>query len=124
MTDGKPDKIFVTWKHVTAILHEIRTFVDGEKFDGIYGIPRGGLIPAVMLSHLTGLPMLLHPTKESLIIDDIYDTGKTIDSIPHGTKVCLFWNNDIHEEPNIYGYVASNGKWVVFPWETNESTDR
>ena len=56
------------------------------KFKNIYGIPRGGLVLAVRLSHLLDLPIIIHKTKigqNTLIVDDIADTGKTLDLHSH-----------------------------------------
>lgn len=54
-----------------------------KKFEGVYGFPRGGLCLAVALSHSLELPLLEEPKNNSLIIDDIYDTGYTLEKIKH-----------------------------------------
>ncbi len=42
----------------------------------IYGAPRGGLIPAVRISYLTGLPVTELPNKDTTaIINDCYELG-------------------------------------------------
>ena len=47
------EKIYLTWKDiedaVTSLAHRIKE--SGIEITSIYGLPRGGLIPAVMLSH-------------------------------------------------------------------------
>ena len=50
----------------------------GEGFDGIYGIPAGGLVPAVYLHYRLKLPLMLAPTERTLVVDDIVDTGLTM----------------------------------------------
>ena len=47
------DKKYLTWSQVEGLVEELATQVKSEftNIDSIYGIPRGGLIPAVMLSH-------------------------------------------------------------------------
>ena len=47
--------------------------------DSVMGLPRGGLIPAVMISHELGIPLVINPTKNTLVVDDINDTGHTLD---------------------------------------------
>ena len=43
------------------------------------GLPRGGIIPAVLISHEIGVCLLyLHPGKNTLVVDDINDTGETL----------------------------------------------
>ena len=36
------------------------------------------MIPAVLISHELGLPFVLHPGKNTLVVDDINDTGENI----------------------------------------------
>ena len=41
---------------------------------GVYGVPRGGLVLAVCLSHRLGIPLLEQPQAGCLVVDDIYET--------------------------------------------------
>ena len=45
---------------------------------GVYGIPRGGLCLAVALSHAIDRPLLSTPEQSALIVDDVYETGRTL----------------------------------------------
>lgn len=94
----------------------------------VYGIPRGGLVLAVSLSHLLGLPMVLSRNEirpDTLVVDDIADTGATLD------KLCkqigfrpmiatLYYRSGSVLRPDIF--VRSKTKWIVFPWETELSS--
>jgi adenine/guanine phosphoribosyltransferase-like PRPP-binding protein len=55
--------------------------LSNKKIKYIMGIHRGGLIPAVRISHLTGLPMIqfddVIPHTNVAIIEDVIDTGRT-----------------------------------------------
>lgn len=51
----------------------------GKTFDGIYGIPRGGYLPAIIAAKILNLPVLTEYTKDTLIVDDILDSGATMD---------------------------------------------
>lgn len=74
----------------------------------IFGIPRGGLIPAVRLSHLTGLPLTGNPDPiTTLIVDDIIDSGKTRES----------FSNFKHFDVVINKQTEVISEWVIFPWE-------
>jgi uncharacterized protein len=46
--------------------------------DSVFGLKRGGLIPAVMVSHKLGLPWSDVMLPNTLVIDDICDTGETL----------------------------------------------
>ena len=63
-------------RSVDYIANECKLF----EFSGIYGIPRGGLCLAVALSHKLNIKLLSKPIKNSLIVDDVYETGLTLNS--------------------------------------------
>src|SRR3990167_4454373 len=55
----------------------------------IYGLPRGGLILAVALSHQLDLPLLFDKkkiNKETIIVDDISDSGQTLTKLLKGKE--------------------------------------
>lgn len=103
----------------------------------VYGVPRGGLIPAVLLSHLLEVPLALHGTdikKGCLIIDDISDTGGTFKKMldiltvefqnrPLVYTAALYSRKDSVITPDFVGkYVNDNTGWIHFPWETLTSS--
>jgi len=89
---------------------------------GLYGVPRGGLIPAVYLSHITKLPLVDKPGKNVLIIDDIADTGNTLldlklhMSISHFKAMTIYYHKQSIIEPEFWVYEKED-KWIQFPWE-------
>jgi len=89
----------------------------------LYGIRRGGMVPAVYLSHLTGLRIVPRPGKKSLIIDDICDSGNTLyDYKELGYKTAtIYYHKQSIVEPDIWIYEKKDD-WILFPWETKEST--
>jgi hypoxanthine phosphoribosyltransferase len=117
----------------------------------IIAIARGGLIPAVMLSHYLGIRdvqminaisyaddgkrnhgllidigrsvMDTINSRLTLIMDDIYDTGHTMETIddlaPLAQKVCIV-SKKFKEEmitDVIFDRKVSKDVWVKFPWE-------
>ena len=73
--------IYFSWtefdKSVDYIAKECKTF----KLEGIYGIPRGGLCLAVALSHKLNVKLVTKPKKNSLIVDDVFETGLTLNNL-------------------------------------------
>ena len=103
-------------KSVEHIANECRFL----EFSGIYGVPRGGLCLAVALSHKLKINLIPKPIKNSLIVDDVYETGFTLNTyknIEGSTFFVLFskvepiWWNTV--------FISEKSEWIVFPWEDN-----
>ena len=93
-------------------------------FDGIYGVPRGGLPIAVSISHQLKLPLLLFPTKNSLVVDDISDTGETLYFTKYKFLATLFTTDWTITKPHCWVYKKLNrNDWIVFPWEEYSQTN-
>ncbi|OHB20733.1 MAG: hypothetical protein A2939_00135 [Parcubacteria group bacterium RIFCSPLOWO2_01_FULL_48_18] len=118
------EKLYYAWEEFVEDSERIGKLVEVEskkrkrQFDGVYGIPRGGMILAVCLSHRLGIPMLLAPTKRSLIVDDIADTGKTL---AHFRDLrcfiaTLFYHPRSIVKPDVW-LRKKGSAWIVFPWE-------
>ena len=67
------------WKDLDGAVKIASNKYKNKKFTGVYGIPRGGLCLAVSLSHYLNIPLLELPQDNCLIVDDIYDSGKTLE---------------------------------------------
>ena len=121
------DTVYFSWRKVEQLLV---TFCDaiskkGIKFNGVYGLPRGGLCPAVMISHRLHLPLLAAPAKGCLVVDDIADSGKTLQ--PYIDKqyflMVLVVKYKSSVLPDYAGWhpkarqSREEDAWIVFPWE-------
>ena len=164
------NKIYLTWQdvehHTQEILRQIHA--DAWRPDYVVGLTRGGLVPANLISQYLGCRMEtlkvslrddtecesnlwmaedafgheMEQPKNILIVDDINDTGATLNYIredwpsgcfpdnPRWTKV---WGSNVRvavlvdnessksEIPVSYSAVdinkAEQDSWIVFPWE-------
>lgn len=181
------NKIHYTWKDIEHMIQTINNlmFADGWRPDYIVGLTRGGLVPATIMSNMTGIMMHAldvrfrdtdpnyngpesnlwmaeeafgynreeetgisgarwspNLRKNILIIDDINDSGKTLNWIRQDWQnSCLpmednAWNavwganvkvatliDNVNSGFGEVDYTAleidkeSNPVWVVFPWE-------
>ncbi len=110
----------LNWIEFDECIYSITKKCRNKKFEGVYGFPRGGLCLAVALSHSLNLPILEEPKNHSLIVDDIYDTGYTLQKVKHlkGSEVHV-WVSKI--EPtwwNAFKYTKEK-EWILFPWENS-----
>jgi len=69
---------YFTWSEFDKSVEEIADKCRFKEFSGIYGVPRGGLCLAVALSHKLKIELISKPIKNSLIVDDVYETGITL----------------------------------------------
>jgi len=118
------NKIAVSWWDMSDLIKELADKIPFEVplADSIYGIPRGGLIPAVMLSHATGLPLVQTIGKDTLIVDDMTDSGVTMNKMPGQWTATLF--HKPHTSiftPNVYSKLHEGDEWLIFPWEKVDS---
>ena len=90
----------------------------GKTFSGVYGIPRGGLCAAVKLSHLLNIKLLDLPQDGCLIVDDIYDSGKTLEKYKNYKNASYFVLISKKDPTWFDSYVTiKNKEWIVFAWE-------
>ena len=165
------NKIYYTWRdvehHTQEILRQICS--DSWRPDYVVGLTRGGLVPANLISQYLGCRMetlkvslrddtecesnlwmaedafghnMEHP-KNILIVDDINDTGATLNYIredwpsgcfPDDARWTEVWGSNVRvavlvdnessksEIPVSYSAVdinkAEQDSWIVFPWES------
>ena len=118
---------YFTWREFDKSVEHIANKCKLSDFSGIYGVPRGGLCLAVSLSHKLKINLLSEPIKNSLIVDDVYETGITLNTFKNIEGAMFFvlfskikpqWWNTVH--------ISEKSEWIVFPWENdaNLQSDR
>jgi xanthine phosphoribosyltransferase len=159
-------KTYVTWQDVEHQTQEILRQLQQDNWqpDYVVGLTRGGLVPANLISQYLEVPMETlkvslrdgdslpesnlwmaedaYTNKKILIVDDINDTGATLNYIkqdwpsgcvPEANHWNQIWGNNVRvavlydnesskSELNIdYNAVTINkaeeDSWIVFPWE-------
>lgn len=109
-------------------VHHLINMIPKGKYKYVYGIPRGGVIVAVYVSHFLNLSFLdlaglTHMEEESdskiLVVDDLADTGETLKmhSYIYDTAT-IFCKSRSVVKPTYVVYHTDD--WVVFPYENPE----
>jgi len=146
---------YVSWKDIESMVENLAKRINKSEFkvDVVVGILRGGIIPAKLISDELGVedigaieiklyknigerahkPYLRQPLtlpireKNVLIVDDVSDTGLTLNlavnvinlyspkKLKTATLYIKPWTKMI---PDYYSKVSD--KWIVFPWEKKE----
>ena len=111
---------YFTWKEFDKSVEHIANKCKFLKFSGIYGVPRGGLCLAVALSHKLKINMISEPIKNSLIVDDVYETGVTLNTFKN-TEGAMFFVLFSKIKPTWWNtvFISEKNEWIVFPWENN-----
>ena len=117
---------YFTWNEFDKSVDYIANQCKFWKLSGIYGVPRGGLCLAVALSHKLDIQLIEAPVKNSLIVDDVFETGITLSNFKNlegayffvlvSKKKPIWWNTV---------KISHKKEWIVFPWENkiNELKD-
>ena len=109
-----------TWSEFDKSVENIANKCKFLEFSGIYGVPRGGLCLAVALSHTLKINLISEPIKNSLIVDDVYETGITLNAFKD-IEGAMFFVLFSKKKPTWWNsvYISKESDWIVFPWENN-----
>ena len=114
----------MTWKMFDEATRKLASRITRLKESGavksVFGVPRGGLVTAVRLSYLLNLPLVLDPTEiqsHTLVIDDIADSGRTLEKYKNSLIATLYYSQKSLVTPEFWIFKKKD-KWIVFPWET------
>lgn len=111
------DKLILTWEDFDRAVEVIAEACDAPR--GVCGVPRGGLILAVALSHAFECPLVNEPGPDVLVVDDVVETGAALRAFaplapPH--RLWTWVSKGSH--PGVRSCMSiSEETWVVFPWE-------
>lgn len=107
----------MTWLEYDKDLHELAKKIPKDKYRGVFGIPRDGLIVAVHLSYLLRLPLSPYIYKEVLVIDDVTYTGRTLkESLKYNEDVAVLYKKEDTLYQPIY-CVRTIKEKIKMPWE-------
>jgi hypoxanthine phosphoribosyltransferase len=118
------NKIYLSWDDTINLVDKLceKIITEQPNIDSVFGLKRGGLIPAVMVSHKLGLPWSDVMLPNTLVIDDICDTGLTLkNSIGCNTAVLHYKPHTSCFRPNIYAIIHEGNEWIIYPWERKDS---
>jgi hypoxanthine phosphoribosyltransferase len=113
-----------TWNKFDEDVQKIAQRISPLWCKNIYGIPRGGLVLAVKLSYLCDIPLLIDKEKityDTLVVDDISDSGKTLKEFKE--KGCIVMTIYYHKNTILmpdFCLREKKSEWITFPWEKDK----
>jgi len=136
------DKLYVGWQEMHQLCILMALVISEKKYKRIVGISRGGLIPGVCLSQSLDIPfeplqwqtrdgdlrdtlsvalMALEDPNDILFVDDVCDSGQTIEQIrdifPESHWAVLYSKKGNMAIDFEGCRLYNNKQWIVFPWE-------
>ena len=109
----------LSWQQFDDAVALLAVRARSRDLTGVYGVPRGGLCLAVALSHAMDLPLLQSPEPDALVVDDVYETGRTLETLRLQFPQASFavW---VSKTPPLWWHAAEvvdSPEWLLFPWE-------
>jgi xanthine phosphoribosyltransferase len=126
------NRIHYSWEHFNDTVNTLCDALATFEFVGVYGVPRGGVMLAVIISHRLSIPYITNLDvgrggDDLLIVDDIADTGHTIKRLKSvydtATYATLDYNPSSVVEPDFWINTKKNNDWIVYPWEERDSKE-
>ena len=129
-----PKKVFVSWNDIDHQVDKLASKI--KNVDYVVGIPRGGLVVAVIMSHKLEIKHITIDhlekleefnlnidKKKILIVDDISDSGQTLKHYKKQgyTTATLDVRNTTVTKPDFYCNWLETTDWIVYPWEKKDS---
>lgn len=119
------EKIEVVWKDVEDYISKLIEYLKRNNItpSGVYGVPRGGLVLATLVSYKLDIPLLTAPYNNCIIIDDIADSGRTLLHFTSNDTqfnkyfiTTMYYHKRSLVKPNFYLFEKID-EWITFPWE-------
>ena len=125
---------YVTWSKIDSLIQVLSDLVlkSPRTFSSISTLSRGGLIPSRLLADHLGIQTILVDQKiissNSLVVDDIFDSGVTFEKILSKIDdpsqlffVTLFARREKKYPPQlVYAAKTNDDAYIVFPWDVLE----
>lgn len=111
---------------MAAVIREVTRDPDRGPVEGIYGVPRGGCVPAALIAGMTEIPLVEAPGPGVFVVDDLVDSGITaktvLEAYPQAVGFralyCKSWSPPDYTQDAI---ITPGDPWLVFPWESTET---
>lgn len=120
--DLAPKIVTISWEQVYDAAELLAGRWDGRNVAAVYGIPQGGAAPAVIVAGLLGVPMADQVTADTLVVDDLVDSGATLRPYLAGEFMHDALFRKPHSPTDLAPLAATVDGWLAFPWESTDDT--
>lgn len=115
-------KLYLSWDDITDGVDNLCKQIENSNLEikSVTGLKRGGLIPAVMISHKLSIPYVESINIQTLVVDDICDTGETLFGIVTPFTAVLHHKPTAKFKPTFFAEEVGD-QWIVYPWERKDA---
>ncbi len=141
VTYKDPENIILSWRDIDNIVDDLCKQIKDKGYTMVIGLARGGVTPAVMISHKLGIKYdsvvwqtrdgglqengrlnnIINREQKVLIVDDICDSGLTLTQVkanhPNTDVAVLTTKIDTKLVDYAVKEYYNDSRWVIFPWE-------
>jgi len=121
--------VVVTWPMFRRNCQRIKERINkrlianpARPFPGIYGVPTGGCFVAQEVSRLFGALPLDEPAEGCIVLDDVVDSGKTLERYPDALQRDAMYRKPT-SPANLAPEAATARGWIKFPWEHSSTPE-
>lgn len=108
----------ITWSYIEDRIADLASKIDAQLYDGLFGVPRGGVPVALSLSKKLNIPVVDCIGPRTLICDDICDSGATLGRFEENDAAVIFCRDSSRTLPKYFSEITED--WISFPWEIYE----
>lgn len=112
--------INLSYKDIESAVDQLAFKIAETKYKNFYGVPRGGVPIALMLGSKLNVPITDKITKDTLIVDDLSDSGMTLRQYKDNDTAVAYVKAHA-PEPTYWGVQTPSDEWLTFPYEETES---
>jgi GTP cyclohydrolase I len=110
----------LTWADIRHAAADLVQRWRGEPIRSVYGVPTGGAPVAVMVAQGLSLPLVEHPDADTLVVDDLIDTGRTLEAYQsNGHYVDALYRKPWSPK-TLCPFAELRHAWLRFPWERED----
>lgn len=116
------DPTKITYQKLILDIETLAESITDSKiaYKNVYGIPRGGVPIAVALSLKLNLPLTDKPEIGTLVVDDLIDSGKTLEPYVGVNDIAVLYVKS-HSPETVKYFVEERNGWLELPYEDSDT---
>lgn len=115
------DLVTITLDEVVAAATKLAHRHNGH-VRNVYGVPRGGLLPAALVARELDVRLVSSPGANTLVVDDLVDSGVTLSRFLDAELSADALFRKSTSPSQIAPHAELRDGWLVFPWEEQDTS--